>query len=36
MRAGVGGLLEALSAGPGDGAELLAFLRDVVDAEAAS
>jgi AcrR family transcriptional regulator len=30
MRAGIGGLLEALAAGPGDGAELLAFLRDVV------
>jgi AcrR family transcriptional regulator len=30
MRAGVGGLLEVLAAGPGDGAELLAFLRDVV------
>jgi AcrR family transcriptional regulator len=30
MRAGVGGLLEALAAGPGDGAELLAFLRDVI------
>lgn len=32
MRAGVGGLLEVLAAGPGDGAELLAFLRDVVAA----
>jgi AcrR family transcriptional regulator len=30
MRAGVGGLLETLAAGPGDGTELLAFLRDVV------
>ncbi len=32
MRAGVGGMLEALATGPGDGIELLAFLRDVVDA----
>ena len=30
MRAGVGGLLETLAAGPGDGTELLAFLRDVI------
>jgi AcrR family transcriptional regulator len=30
MRAGVGGLLEVLATGPGDGTELLAFLRDVV------
>ncbi len=30
MRAGTGGLLEVLAAGPSDGVELLAFLRDVV------
>jgi AcrR family transcriptional regulator len=30
LRAGVGGLLEALATGPSDGAELLAFLRTVV------
>lgn len=35
MRAGAGGLLEALAAGPGDGAELLAFLRDVVGVDGA-
>jgi AcrR family transcriptional regulator len=30
MRAAVGGLLETLAADPGDGIELVAFLRDVV------
>jgi AcrR family transcriptional regulator len=30
LRAAVGGLLETLATDPGDGAELLAFLRDVV------
>jgi AcrR family transcriptional regulator len=33
MRAGVGGLLEVLAVGPGDGDELLTFLRDVVAAD---
>jgi hypothetical protein len=34
LRAAVGGLLETLAVDPGDGVELLAFLRDAIGAEA--